>query len=146
MVSIYDGLTSKPKCDALLDTISINFGNLLINKLFYNKNIFRKRMMKLKSWKKSVLVFSIATGLLITATAITAIKTTHAAPNTKKVTPMHKQNHQQTIKNIKKLAIQGKTVNSENFSLQSKTSHIVKKWGEPDEGSDASYLYYSKRG
>lgn len=102
-------------------------------------------MMNLKSWKKSALAFSLATGLLVTGTAITTIKTTHAAPNTKMVTTMHKQSHQQTIKNIKKLAIQGKTVNSENFSLQSKTSNIVKKWGKPDEGSDANYLYYSKR-
>jgi hypothetical protein len=74
-----------------------------------------KRMMKMKSWKKSAIVFTLATGLLVTGTSLTIVDTSHAASNSKVVVPVH----QQTIKNIKKLAFQGKTVNSENFSLQS---------------------------
>jgi Skp family chaperone for outer membrane proteins len=101
--------------------------------------------MKMKRWKKSAIVFTVATGLLITGTSLTTINTSLAAPNTKVVVAEHHQS-QQTIKNIKKLAYQGRTVNSENFGLQSKTKDIVKKWGEPDEGSDENYLYYAKRG
>nr|WP_255724603.1 DUF4309 domain-containing protein [Shimazuella soli] len=46
---------------------------------------------------------------------------------------------------MKKRAIAGKTTNSENFSIGSKTKDIVKKWGKPDQGSDAEYLGYNKR-
>jgi Skp family chaperone for outer membrane proteins len=103
-------------------------------------------MIKIKNWKKSAMVFTLATGLLVTGTSLTTINTSHAAPNTKVVVPKHHQSHQQTIINIEKLASQGKTVNSENFGLQSKTDDIIKKWGKPDEGSDENWLYYSKRG
>lgn len=129
-----------------LDTILINLSNPSITNYFIIRVSSEKGMMNLKSWKRSALAFSLATGLLVTGTAITTIKTTHAAHNTKVVTLMHQQSHKQTIKKIKKLATQGKTVNSEKFALQSKTNDIVKKWGKPDEGSDANYLYYNKRG
>ncbi|WP_028776225.1 DUF4309 domain-containing protein [Shimazuella kribbensis] len=100
----------------------------------------------MKNWKKSAIAFSLATGLLITGTAITTIHTTHAAPNTKIVSPVQQQSNQATIKKIRNLASQGKTVNSEKFGLQSKTNDIVKKWGKPDSGSDANHLYYDKKG
>ncbi|WP_028778635.1 DUF4309 domain-containing protein [Shimazuella kribbensis] len=99
----------------------------------------------MKSWKRKVIAFSLASGLLITGTAITTICTTHAASNTKIVSPMH-QSQQTTIKKIKHLADQGKTVNSEEFALQSKTKDIVKKWGEPDESSNPNEFFYDDRG
>lgn len=55
------------------------------------------------------------------------------------------QNHQKLIKQIKQLAVEGKVINSESFGLGSSHNDIVKKWGNPDEGSDKNYLYYDKR-
>jgi hypothetical protein len=101
--------------------------------------------MEMKNWKKTAIAFSLATGLLVTGSAISTIQTTHAASNTKVVSPTT-QSQQTTIKKIKEFASQGKTVNSENFALQSKTKDIVEKWGKPDPSSNPNEFFYVKRG
>jgi hypothetical protein len=98
-----------------------------------------------RNWKKTAIVFTLATGLLITGTSLTTINVSDAAPKSKIEATVQQKSHQAAIKKIKNLATQGKTVNSEKFALRSRTSAIIKKWGKPDEGSDEAYLYYSKR-
>ncbi|MGA8942596.1 MAG: DUF4309 domain-containing protein [Thermoactinomyces sp.] len=75
-------------------------------------------------------------GMYVTPNMGEAAKTTNAADE---------QNHQQTIKDTVKLAKQGKTINSEKFGVFSKGSEIRNQWGQPDQGSDENYFYYSNR-
>jgi hypothetical protein len=98
----------------------------------------------MKQWKKTVVAYTVAAGLVIAGTATTTIQTTYAAPDLKVVVPIQKSD-QATIQHIKHLAASGKTVNSENFGLGSKIQSIKKHWGNPDEASDETYVYYNKR-
>lgn len=68
---------------------------------------------------------------------------TSAATNTKIVSVQ--EDHKQIISQTVKLAKKGKTINSGKFGIHSSGKEIRKAWGEPDEGSDDQYLYYSKR-
>jgi hypothetical protein len=88
----------------------------------------------------------VATTLFISATllGIAPIYTANAAPDTKVVTV--EENHQKLIQDTLELAIQGKTINSENFGIGSKGSDIKREWGTPDPPeSDGSVYVYQKR-
>ncbi len=97
----------------------------------------------MKQWKKTVIACSLATGLVLGNVVPGIVSHSFAAPRAKIQVVQVK--HQTQVQNIKKLAVAGKTVNSECFSIGSKVSHIKQKWGKPDAGSDNSYLTYGKR-
>lgn len=96
----------------------------------------------MKQWKKTVIACSLATGLVLTNVAPGIINHSYAAPRTK--IQIVQVKHQAQVQKIKKFAVAGKTVNSDCFGIGSKVSHIKKKWGKPDAGSDNRYLSYSK--
>jgi hypothetical protein len=85
----------------------------------------------------------VAATLLVSATLI-GISPIYAANDVQnaKVVPT-KKNHQQLIQDTLELAAQGKTINSENFGINSKGSDIRKEWGDP--GSDDLFLLYHER-
>ncbi|WP_028776021.1 DUF4309 domain-containing protein [Shimazuella kribbensis] len=53
-------------------------------------------------------------------------------------------NKQQLIQQVKQLAIEGKTINSDGFSLGSSRDEINKQWGTEDE-EDVNQMYYENR-
>lgn len=98
----------------------------------------------MRKLQKNGIALSIATALLLTGVALPSIHTAEASEQKQEVQAINIK-HQATLNNIKKLAFQGKTINSENFGLHSKASDIEKKWGKPDYQSKGA-LTYKKRG
>lgn len=102
-------------------------------------------MIILKKWQKNSIVFSLATGLLLSGIILPSVNTVSAAqPQQKQEVQSTNAKHQVILKHMKKLATEGKTVNSENFGIGSAGKDIVKKWGEPTS-QYKNYLQYEER-
>ncbi|WP_028778109.1 DUF4309 domain-containing protein [Shimazuella kribbensis] len=98
----------------------------------------------MRNWKKKAIVFTLATGLLLSAATLSTINT--ASANTQKQAAQSTNvKHQVILKQTKNLADDGKTINSEKFGVGSSTKDIIKKWGQPDNPKEEISLKYSKR-
>lgn len=102
----------------------------------------------MKKITKTLLAATLLAGAIIPITA-NIPNADAASSNFSNEASVQKQN-KQTLDKTKKLAAQGKVINSEGFGLASKKKDILKKWGKPDStestGENLEQITYEKRG
>nr|WP_255724473.1 DUF4309 domain-containing protein [Shimazuella soli] len=95
-----------------------------------------------------MLATTLLAGAIIPITA--SIPNAHAASKHSNAKVSIQKQHKQTLDQARKLAAQGKVINSEHFGLGSKKKDIVRKWGKPDAtdnmGVGQEQIDYKKRG